>query len=79
MQGELSELDLQTVILLEFLDTPGDEVAPGSNEIGKNFKNKRFRHDGLPASLWVIAYSIWSAMRYKAAYCHKPHAICHMP
>ena len=26
MQWELSELNLQTVILLQFLDTPGDEV-----------------------------------------------------
>jgi len=42
MQGELSELDLQTVILLEFLDTPGDEVAPGSNEIGKDLEYKWF-------------------------------------
>ncbi len=47
MQRELSELDLQTVILLQFLDTPGDEVAPRSNKIGKNFENERFRHDRL--------------------------------
>jgi hypothetical protein len=47
MQWELSELDLQTVILLQFLDTPGDEVAPRSNKIGKNFENERFRHDRL--------------------------------
>ena len=44
MQWELSELNLQTVILLQFLDTPGDEVAPRSNKIGKNFENERFRH-----------------------------------
>jgi hypothetical protein len=47
MQGELSELDLQSVVLLKFLDTPGDEVAPRSNKIGKNFENERFRHDRL--------------------------------
>ncbi len=47
VKRKLSELDLQTVILLEFLDTPGDEVAPGSNKIGKNFENERFRHDRL--------------------------------
>jgi len=39
MEGKLSKLDLQTEILLQFLDTPGDEVAPRSNEIGKYFEN----------------------------------------
>jgi hypothetical protein len=47
MQRELSNLDPQTVILLQFLDTPGDEIAPRSNKIGKNFENERFRHDRL--------------------------------
>jgi len=44
MQRELSELDLQTVILFQFLDTPGDEVAPGSDKVGKHFENERFGH-----------------------------------
>jgi hypothetical protein len=39
MERELSELDLEAVILFEFLDTPGDEVAPGSNKIGKHFED----------------------------------------
>jgi hypothetical protein len=39
MQRKLGELDLQTVILLQFLDTPGDEVAPWSDEIGEYFQN----------------------------------------
>ena len=47
MQWELSELDLQTVILLQFLDTPGDEVAPRSNEIREDFEHERLRHIGL--------------------------------
>jgi hypothetical protein len=47
MQGELSELDLQSVVLLKFLDTPGDEVAPGSNKIGKDFQYEWFGHDFL--------------------------------
>ena len=47
MERELGELDLQTEIFLQFLDTPGDEVAPRSNKIGKNFENERFRHDRL--------------------------------
>lgn len=45
MKRELRELDRQTVILFEFLDTPGDEVAPGSDEVGKHFKNERFGHN----------------------------------
>jgi hypothetical protein len=44
MQRELSELDLQTIIFSEFLDTPGDEVTPRSNKIGKEFENERLRH-----------------------------------
>jgi hypothetical protein len=39
MQRELGELDLQAVVLLEFLDTPGDEIAPGSNEVGENLED----------------------------------------
>jgi hypothetical protein len=33
MKWKLCELDRQTVIRFEFLDTPGDEVAPGSDKI----------------------------------------------
>jgi hypothetical protein len=33
MQRKLRELDSEIVIRFEFLDTPGDEVAPGSDEI----------------------------------------------
>jgi len=44
MQRKIGKFDFQTVVLLEFLDTPGDEVAPRSNEIGKDFENQRLRH-----------------------------------
>jgi hypothetical protein len=44
MERKLSELDLQTVILFQFLDTPGDEIAPGSDEVGKDLEDERFRH-----------------------------------
>ena len=47
MKRELRELDFQFVIRFEFLDTPGDEVTPGSDEIGKDFQHERFRHDRL--------------------------------
>jgi hypothetical protein len=39
MKRKLRKLDLQAVIFFQFLDTPGDEVAPGSDEIGKNFED----------------------------------------
>jgi hypothetical protein len=45
VERELRELDFQTVILLEFLDTPGDEVAPGSDKIGEDFENQWLRHE----------------------------------
>ena len=47
MKRELRELDLQIVIRFEFLDTPGDEVAPGSDKVGKHFENERFGHKHL--------------------------------
>ena len=47
MKGKLREFYLQLIVCFEFLDTPGDEVAPGSNEIRKDFENKRFWHKGL--------------------------------
>ena len=48
MEREMRKFDFQIVIRFEFLDTPGDEVAPGSDEIGKDFENERVRHGGPP-------------------------------
>ena len=45
MKRELRELDRQIVIRFEFLDTPGDEIAPGSDEVGKHFENERLGHN----------------------------------
>jgi len=42
MQWKLGKFNFEIVFRFEFLDTPGDEVAPGSNEIRKNFKHERF-------------------------------------
>jgi len=47
MERKVNELDRETIFVLQFLDTPGDEVAPGSNEIGKDFQYERLRHGGL--------------------------------
>jgi hypothetical protein len=49
MEGELRELYLNPVVFFEFLDTPGDEIAPRSNEIGKYFKDERLGHGRPPA------------------------------
>jgi hypothetical protein len=51
MEREVGELDFQTVVLFEFLDTPGDEVAPRSNKIRKDFENERLCHLDLLRSL----------------------------
>jgi len=45
MKRKLRELDVQIVIRFEFLDTPGDEIAPRSNKVGKDFENKRLGHN----------------------------------
>jgi hypothetical protein len=47
MKREMGKLEAEAVIVFQFLDTPGDEITPGSNEIGENFQNQRFRHDFL--------------------------------
>jgi hypothetical protein len=54
MKRKLSEFDLQAVIFFQFLDTPGDEIAPGSNEIRENFEDERFRHDRLLLLVQVV-------------------------
>jgi hypothetical protein len=47
MERKVGELHRQIVLRFEFLDTPGDEVAPGSDKIRKHFKNQRLRHNHL--------------------------------
>jgi hypothetical protein len=39
MERKLSKLDLQSILIFKFLDTPGDEIAPGSDKVGENFEN----------------------------------------
>ena len=65
MKRKLRELDREIVIRFEFLDTPGDEIAPGSNEVGKHFKNERLRHNPSLLATNVLGifgfYCSWSA------------------
>jgi hypothetical protein len=44
MEREMGELQSQIVFVLQFLDTPGDEVAPGSDEVRENFQRELIRH-----------------------------------
>jgi len=53
MKRKMSELDAQIEFFLQFLDTPGDEIAPGSHEIREYFQCKPFRHARLPSFLVV--------------------------
>ena len=39
MKRKLSKLDFQAILVFKFLDTPGDEIAPGSDKVGENFEN----------------------------------------
>jgi hypothetical protein len=39
MEREVGKFYSETEFVFEFLDTPGDEVAPGSNEVGEHFEN----------------------------------------
>jgi hypothetical protein len=47
MERKVGELYCQIVIRFEFLDTPGDEVAPGSDKIRKHLKNQGLGHKHL--------------------------------
>jgi hypothetical protein len=64
MERELGKLDRQPIIRFEFLDTPGDEITPRSNKVGKNFENQRFWHDRLlvgTPNAYNRFYVSWSA------------------
>jgi len=66
MEREVGEFDSQTVFVFDFLDTPGDEVAPGSNEIGKNLKNQRLGHKTTPFLLKLDSNGV-SGLKSKVA------------
>jgi hypothetical protein len=40
VQGKRPPLDLDLKILSQFFNTPGNEVAPGSDVIGKDFQSR---------------------------------------
>ena len=44
MQGEVNIVNVNIVIALQFFNTPGTEVAPGSNKIGVDIEGDRISH-----------------------------------
>jgi hypothetical protein len=44
MQGKGGPLDVDVKLILQFFNTPGDEIAPGSDVIGENFQFEGIFH-----------------------------------
>jgi hypothetical protein len=44
MQGEVRPGDVDIISLPKFLNTPGTEVAPGSDVVGKDFQGQGLFH-----------------------------------
>ena len=53
----MHQLNVDVIIFLEFINTPGTEITPRSNVIGKDFQNDRFGHfsNFLPVNAPVTA------------------------
>ncbi len=65
MKRELRELDREIVFCFEFLDTPGDEITPGSDKVRKHFENERLGHNPSVSSCYrfrlIGFYCSWLA------------------
>jgi hypothetical protein len=66
MQGEVHPLDLDLEIPLQFFNTPGTEITPRSNVIGKDLQRDRLGHR--PASLAVHENRIATIWRVAGAW-----------
>jgi hypothetical protein len=44
MQREVNIVDVDLIILLQLFNTPGTEIAPGSDKIGINIEGDGFGH-----------------------------------
>ena len=44
VQGEINPLHVDVEILFQLFNTPGTEIAPGSDKIGKDLQCDRFVH-----------------------------------
>ena len=45
MQGKRDPLEINLVLLSESVNTPGNEITPRSDVVGKDLQNNGFRHD----------------------------------
>ena len=65
MQWKLRKFNFEIVFRFEFLDTPGDEIAPGSDKVRKHFENERLGHDPSVSSCYCFRligfYCSWLA------------------
>jgi hypothetical protein len=48
MQWKTDPLKMDVVLLLQLVNTPGNEVAPRSDIVGKDLQDNRFFHDYSP-------------------------------
>jgi hypothetical protein len=44
MEGKGRPVEVNVEFLLQSFNTPGNEIAPGSDVVGKNFQNSAIRH-----------------------------------
>jgi len=54
MQGESGPPDFDLEFLPQFFNTPGDEITPGSDIIGKYFQSSWFGHVTSPFVLGLV-------------------------
>ena len=47
MQRKSGPFDINVKLVLQLFNTPGNEIAPGSDIVRKNFQGCRFRHHNL--------------------------------
>ena len=52
MEGKSDPLDINLVLIFKPVNTPGNEITPGSDVVGKDFENNRVCH-ALPPFVWL--------------------------
>jgi hypothetical protein len=56
MERESRPPDADCILFLQFFNTPGNEIAPGSDVVGKYFEGGRLGHDGPPNRLFDLLH-----------------------
>jgi hypothetical protein len=55
MKGKGGPFDVNVIVISESFNTPGNEIAPGSNVITKYFQQNWFRHECPPQQLFQFS------------------------